>query len=264
MKGENRWVNPQAERNSFIAETQVEIALNGETKNINGKPSNWSNHRFKMRQSGNQGYAEIRGIGIVRMVRLAIGLMVKCLILLSMKKIRFRGLSQINYFLGADYRSSVPLYNSDLVGSMKALQKTIMLNLYPDTHLIQRKRAVCCRLDLFHQEEFQLKPNFTGHLIQRDQLLGIRLHWKMGSDYHHWVNCSVDYSEGIFFANLPSWHHNFWEDFVFEPGLDEEFDSSKISELQKRNVWQILLFTDPWGQDGTIKIIGLNGKLRDP
>ena len=59
-------------------------------------------------------------------------------------------------------------------------------------------------------------------------------------------------------------HHNFWEDFVFEPSLDEELSDSQVSELLKRNVRQVLLFTDPWGQGGSMSFIGLDGKPRDP
>ena len=36
------------------------------------------------------------------------------------------------------------------------------------------------------------------------------------------------------------------------------------SELLKRNVRQVLLFTDPWGQGGAMSFIGLDGKPRDP
>ena len=56
MEGETGWINPQAERRSFIANAQVDIALDREAISMSGSPSEWSNHRFKIRQSGNQGY----------------------------------------------------------------------------------------------------------------------------------------------------------------------------------------------------------------
>ena len=48
MEGENRWVNPDGERKSFIANAQVEIALKGNVSNIDQRPSDWSNHRFRI------------------------------------------------------------------------------------------------------------------------------------------------------------------------------------------------------------------------
>ena len=46
--------------------------------------------------------------------------------------------------------------------------------------------------------------------------------------------------------------------------LDEKLSDSQASELQNRNVRQILLFTDPWGQGGSMSFIGLDGKAREP
>ena len=69
---------------------------------------------------------------------------------------------------------------------------------------------------------------------------------------------------GYFSQTYRPGHHNFWEDFVFEPKLDEELSASQASELEEENVRKILLFTDPWGQGGSMSFIGLDGVSRSP
>ena len=131
MKGENRWMNPQDERNSFIAETQVEIALNGATKNINGKPSDWSNHRFRMRQSGNQNYARDSWNWNSEHGQASYWIDGQMPNSTEYEKDPVRGLSQINYFLGVDYRNSVPVYNSGFGGVNESTTKNDTVKLVP-------------------------------------------------------------------------------------------------------------------------------------
>ncbi len=265
MKGENRWVNPQAERNSFIAEAEVEIALNGDTKNINGKPLDWSNHRFRMRKSGNQNYARDSWNWNSEHGQVSYWIDGQMPNPTEYEKDPVRGLSQINYFLGADYRSFVPIYNSGFGGVNESTTKNDTVKLVSGHPSDPAQEGSMLQTRSFSEGGVSIETRFYWPPYPKGPTAGYT------SPLEKWVQTIITgltaepiILKGYFSQTYRPGHHNFWEDFVFEPILDEELDSSKISELQKRNVRQILLFTDPWGQSGTIKIIGLNGKLRDP
>ena len=68
---------------------------------------------------------------------------------------------------------------------------------------------------------------------------------------------------GYFSQTYRPGHHNFTESFVFEPSLEEGINPSQLAELREANVQQVFLVADPWG-GGQMKIIGLDGNVRDP
>jgi hypothetical protein len=176
-----------------------------------------------------------------------------------------RGLSQINYFLGADYRSFVPIYNSGFGGVNESTTKNDTVKLVSGHPSDPAQEGSMLQTRSFSEGGVSIETRFYWPPYPKGPTAGYT------SPLEKWVQTIITgltaepiILKGYFSQTYRPGHHNFWEDFVFEPILDEELDSSKISELQKRNIRQILLFTDPWGQSGTIKIIGLNGKLRDP
>jgi hypothetical protein len=56
-------------------------------------------------------------------------------------------------------------------------------------------------------------------------------------------------------------HHNFWEEFVFEPSMEEGISAEVLAELEDADVKQIYIFNDR-GRSAKAMIIGFNGKAR--
>ena len=265
MKGENRWINPQSERNSFIAETQVEIALSGDTKKINGKPSDWSNHRFRVRQSGNLSYARDSWNWNSEHGQASYWIDGQMPNSTEYEKDPVRGLSQINYFLGVDYRNSVSVYNSGFGGVNESTTKNDTVKLVPGHPSDPAQEGSILQTRSFSSGGVSIETHFYWPPYPKGPTAGYT------SPLEKWVQTTITgltvkpiILKGYFSQTYRPGHHNFWEDFVFEPSLDDDLSFSQINELQKRNVRQILFFTDPWGQGGNIKIIGLNGNLMNP
>lgn len=57
-------------------------------------------------------------------------------------------------------------------------------------------------------------------------------------------------------------HHNFYEEFVFEPRLEDGIDSTTLAELQAANIRMIHFWTSGPNQ-GRVKVIGFDGVIRD-
>ncbi|MDG1892800.1 MAG: PEP/pyruvate-binding domain-containing protein [Verrucomicrobiota bacterium] len=56
-------------------------------------------------------------------------------------------------------------------------------------------------------------------------------------------------------------HHNFWEEYLFEPSLEEEVDPALLDELEAANIRQIYINHDRGGSSRTT-IIGFDGQTR--
>jgi hypothetical protein len=59
-------------------------------------------------------------------------------------------------------------------------------------------------------------------------------------------------------------HHNFTEEFVFEPTLEEGIAAGQVTELDAADVRQIYWFESGSQTHAVIKLIGLDGRVRDP
>ena len=67
--------------------------------------------------------------------------------------------------------------------------------------------------------------------------------------------------EGYFSQTYRPGHHNFTEEFLFEPRLEEGIPAALVAELEAQNIRQIYVslgFISP-----VIKILGADGKFRD-
>ncbi|MFP6883177.1 MAG: hypothetical protein VCA40_02015, partial [Roseibacillus sp.] len=56
-------------------------------------------------------------------------------------------------------------------------------------------------------------------------------------------------------------HHNFWEEFIFEPSMEEGISEELLAELEEADVKQIYLFIERW-RSANAMIIGFDGKAR--
>jgi hypothetical protein len=67
---------------------------------------------------------------------------------------------------------------------------------------------------------------------------------------------------GFYSQTYHPFHHNFGEEFAFEPRLEPGVPATLLDELRQANIQLILAF---WNGDdaGRIKLLGLDGKFRD-
>ena len=265
MEGENRWINPQAETRSFIANAQVDIAIDRETISMSGSPSEWSNHRFKIRQSGNQGYGRDSWNWNSEHGLTSYWIEGQMPSATAYEKDPVRGLSQINYFMGADYRKSVPVYNSGFGGVNEGTTRNDTVRLVVGHPSDPAQEGSSIQTRSFSAGGVSIETKFYWPPFPKGPTAGYT------SPLEKWVQTKVTgltsdpiILRGYFSQTYRPGHHNFWEDFVFEPKLDEELSASQASELEEENVRQILLFTDPWGQGGSMSFIGLDGVSRSP
>ena len=265
LEGENRWMDPQGERESIIADANVGIALNGKVTDFNAKPSDWPSHRFQIRKSGNQSYARDSWIWNSEHGRTSYWLDGQIPNLNDYERDPVRGLSQINYYLGADYRSPVPVYNSGFGGVNESTTRNDTVRLVVGKPSDPAQEGSLLQTRSFSAGGISIETQFYWPPFPKGPTAGYT------SPLEKWVQTTITgltdepiELKGYYSQTYRPGHHNFWEDFVFEPVLDEELSDSQASELQNRNVRQILLFTDPWGQGGSMSFIGLDGRAREP
>ena len=67
--------------------------------------------------------------------------------------------------------------------------------------------------------------------------------------------------KGWFSQTYAPGHHNFWEEFIFEPSMEEGFSDELLSKLEEADVKQIYLFIERW-RSANAMIIGFDGKAR--
>jgi hypothetical protein len=67
--------------------------------------------------------------------------------------------------------------------------------------------------------------------------------------------------KGWFSQTYAPGHHNFWEEFIFEPSMEEGISAEVLAELEDADVKQIYIFNDR-GRSANAMIIGFNGKAR--
>ena len=265
LEGENRWMDPQVERESIIADANVGIALNGKVTEFTAKPSDWPSHRFQIRKSGNQSYARDSWIWNSEHGRTSYWLDGQIPNLNDYERDPVRGLSQINYYLGADYRSPVPVYNSGFGGVNESTTRNDTVRLVVGKPSDPAQEGSLLQTRSFSAGGISIETQFYWPPFPKGPTAGYT------SPLEKWVQTTITgltdepiELKGYYSQTYRPGHHNFWEDFVFEPVLDEELSDSQASELQNRNIRQILLFTDPWGQGGSMSFIGLDGKAREP
>ncbi len=67
--------------------------------------------------------------------------------------------------------------------------------------------------------------------------------------------------KGWFSQTYAPGHHNFWEEFIFEPSMEEGISAELLAELEEADVKQIYIFKN-MGRTANAMIIGFNGKAR--
>jgi hypothetical protein len=67
--------------------------------------------------------------------------------------------------------------------------------------------------------------------------------------------------KGWFSQTYAPGHHNFWEEFIFEPSMEEGISEELLAELEEADVKQIYLFIERW-RSANAMIIGFDGKAR--
>ena len=67
--------------------------------------------------------------------------------------------------------------------------------------------------------------------------------------------------KGWFSQTYAPGHHNFWEEFIFEPSMEEGISEELLAEMEEADVKQIYLFIERW-RSANAMIIGFDGKAR--
>ena len=67
--------------------------------------------------------------------------------------------------------------------------------------------------------------------------------------------------KGWFSQTYAPGHHNFWEEFIFEPSMEEGISEELLAELEEADVKQIYLFIERWRSANAL-IIGFDGEAR--
>ncbi len=67
---------------------------------------------------------------------------------------------------------------------------------------------------------------------------------------------------GYYSQSFRPGHHNFWEDFLFEPQLEEGIDPEILAQLAAKDIRQIHLVWDNGGEMHQASVIGADGRLR--
>ena len=67
--------------------------------------------------------------------------------------------------------------------------------------------------------------------------------------------------KGWFSQTYAPGHHNFWEEFIFEPSMEEGISEELLAELEEADVKQIYLFIERW-RSANAMIIGFDGEAR--
>ena len=68
--------------------------------------------------------------------------------------------------------------------------------------------------------------------------------------------------KGFFSQTYLPGHHNFFESFIFQPAAEEGIPEEVLERLKEVNLDKIVCDGEPWSA-GTIRIIGMDGKLRE-
>ncbi|GIT05027.1 MAG: hypothetical protein CM1200mP29_04380 [Verrucomicrobiota bacterium] len=67
--------------------------------------------------------------------------------------------------------------------------------------------------------------------------------------------------KGWFSQTYAPGHHNFWEEFIFEPSMEEGISEELLAEMEEADVKQIYLFIERWRSTNAM-IIGFDGEAR--
>lgn len=68
--------------------------------------------------------------------------------------------------------------------------------------------------------------------------------------------------DGYFSQTYQPGHHNFWENFILDPYLEEGIDAAILAQLREKNIRYIYFLAERFGDRQSIAYIGFDGSVR--
>jgi hypothetical protein len=163
----------------------------------------------------------------------------------------------LQHTLTAIYQSLVPYVGSDGNGKRRSDSVTIV----PRDSLVPRDEPIV--RDMMHPSGVTVQtkyfwPKYGGFVIIKTLPLAA---WKETRITGLTTDPIVLASE--FAQTYAPGHHNFYENFIFEPGLDSNLTATQRAELEAKNIRLLHIRHDnDFGQGDAWQFLGLDGKFR--
>ena len=156
--------------------------------------------------------------------------------------------------LSIDWQTGKPTYKSvkteEIQLSTFDPNETISLDDLPQDRLLEGKDGKKIEIEFFWP------PHPTGPTAGYTAPLKA---WKQTSITGLLDNPLV--LKGWFSQTYAPGHHNFWEEFIFEPSMEEGISEELLAEMEEADVKQIYLFIERW-RSANAMIIGFDGEAR--
>lgn len=256
----NRWIDAEIE-NSFLAESDVERIHDGAVIAESGPPSEWEGHRFGVvSQFGNlyfdEGWTRSDPEAGVVDWKLRIPLLRAA----QFESFPTQTMGDFSVFYEAEYSNPLPDINSDGNPTTVMSESVHLEPGSPDdppppgsTKEIRTHQGRTIGLEVgfyWPPAPTGIVAGYTAPWVGWDEttITGLTTHPIVLTGYY-----SQTYRPG---------HHNFYEEFVFEPQLEEGMDESALAELRSANIRMIHFWT-AGSTRGRVKAIGFDGTIRD-
>ncbi|MBT4901917.1 MAG: hypothetical protein HON54_08425 [Verrucomicrobia bacterium] len=156
--------------------------------------------------------------------------------------------------LSIDWQTGKPTYKSVKTEEIKLSafdpNETISLDDLPQDRLVERKDGKKIEIEFFWP------PHPTGPTAGYTAPLKA---WKQTTITGLLDNPLV--LKGWFSQTYAPGHHNFWEEFIFEPSMEEGISEELLAELEEADVKRIYVFIERWRSSNAM-IIGFDGEAR--
>ena len=262
VESDNRWVDPANPLFSLITAAKVEYVQQGAIVTRDGAPSAWPNAIFDTtRQSGNL-FARDRwnwpSDGGNTTYELWLQMPSKQTYLFDPIKTvgEFRSTFKASY--------KIPLPDLDLHGNptTTSAEEALLVPGSPDDPL--SAGSILVARAFMNENQVSIETSFYWPPAPTGIIAGYTAPLKK------WVGTTITglttqpvYLDGYFSQTYRPGHHNFNEEFLFEPELEPGIAASNLAELKEKNIRMIYFSYHTSGLLNVIKAVGFDGSIRD-
>lgn len=257
---DNRWIDAETDR-SFLVESDVERVRGGEVIFENGPLSQWAGHRFEVvSQFGNLYFDEGWTGSDPEAGAVDWKLRIPLLHSAQYEKFPTQTLGDFTVYYHADY--SNPLPDIDHEGNPTTTLSEVVL-LEPGSPDDPPPPGSTKQVRTHQQPEVEIEVAFYWPPEPVGVVAGYTAPW-VGWDQTTLTGLTRNpiVLSGYYSQTYRPGHHNFSEEFVFEPQLEEGMDEATLAELRAANIRMIHFWTAS-STRGRVKVIGFDGVIRD-